>query len=80
MILAVLLLFGIAVVLLWNWLMPELFGVRTISYAQAVGLILLSRILVGKTGQRRDHSGYLTGKYGFRSFFPGVKSDSSTEK
>jgi hypothetical protein len=34
--------------LLWNWLMPALFaGVRTIDYWQALGLLLLSKILLG---------------------------------
>ncbi len=76
LILAVLLLFGVAVELLWNWLMPDLFGLRTISYLQSIGLLLLSRILLGRIGQRRDHAGYLTGKYGFRSLF-GKKRENS---
>lgn len=32
---------------LWNWLMPAIFGLPTIGYLQALGLIILSRILVG---------------------------------
>ena len=32
---------------LWNWLMPALFGLRTITFAQAVGLLVLSKILLG---------------------------------
>ena len=69
LILVVLLVFGLVTKLLWNGLMPELFGLKTISYVQAVGLLLLSRILLGRIGQRRDHAGYLTGKYGFRNIF-----------
>jgi len=65
-VLAFLFAFGLVVRLLWNWLMPELFGLKTITYFQAVGLLLLSRLLLGRVGQRRDHAGYLTGKYGFR--------------
>jgi len=61
--------FGVIVRLLWNWLMPEIFGLRAITYLQAIGLLLLSRLLFGRVGQRRDHAGYLTGKYGFRSLF-----------
>jgi len=61
--------FGYVVQLLWNWLMPEIFGLKAITYLQAVGLLLLSRLLFGRVGQRRDHAGYLTGKYGFRSLF-----------
>jgi hypothetical protein len=71
---------GILVQLLWNWLMPALFGLGKINTAQGIGLILLSRVLFGGMGQRREHSGYLTGKYGFRSpawLGRGAKEDSS---
>jgi len=40
-------LFGFVVMTLWNWLMPALFGWKAIGYAQAFGLILLTRILFG---------------------------------
>ena len=32
---------------LWNWLMPALFGLKTISFLQALGLVVLSKILFG---------------------------------
>jgi hypothetical protein len=32
---------------LWNWLMPALFGLRLINYWQALGVLLLSKILFG---------------------------------
>ena len=39
---------------LWNWLMPALFtGARTIDYWQALGLIVLSRVLFGRGGGGR---------------------------
>lgn len=39
---------GWVVMLLWNWLMPDLFlGVREIGYFQALGVLLLSKILFG---------------------------------
>jgi len=41
--------FGIFVKLLWNWLMPDIFGLGTITYWQAWGLVLLAHILF-KTG------------------------------
>ncbi len=40
-------LFGFLVRELWNWLMPELFGLHTITFWQALGLFLLSKILFG---------------------------------
>ena len=39
--------FGLVVMSLWNWLMPALFGWRAISFGQALGLVLLSKILFG---------------------------------
>jgi hypothetical protein len=39
---------GGLVMLLWNWLMPTLFsGVGIVDYWQALGLLLLSKILFG---------------------------------
>ena len=34
--------------LLWNWLMPSIFGLATIGYLKAFGLYAISRILFGK--------------------------------
>lgn len=39
-------LFAIPVKLLWNWLMPDIFGLPTLSYIQAWGLLVLSTFLV----------------------------------
>jgi hypothetical protein len=38
-------LFGGFVMLLWNWLMPDIFGLGTVNYWQAWGLMILSWIL-----------------------------------
>jgi len=39
---------GWVVMALWNWLMPNLFdGVKQIDYVQAMGVLLLSKILFG---------------------------------
>ena len=49
-------LFGYVVVWLWNWLMPELFGLKIITFWQAVGLIILARIIFGGFKHSpRDH-------------------------
>jgi hypothetical protein len=37
---------------LWNWLMPTLFGLRAITWTQAIGLLVLSKILFGGFGRR----------------------------
>ncbi|HTY84351.1 MAG TPA: hypothetical protein VMB19_09030 [Silvibacterium sp.] len=36
---------GFVVKLLWNWLMPALFGWHLISFWQAMGVLVLSKIL-----------------------------------
>ena len=43
-------LFGEIVMQLWNWLMPALFGLKLITFWQAIGLLILARILVGGLG------------------------------
>ena len=41
---------GEVVRLLWNWLLPPLFGWRQITFWQALGLLALCRILFGGFG------------------------------
>lgn len=43
-------LFGVLVQHLWNWLLPALFKLPLITFWQAVGLVLLSRLLFGNVG------------------------------
>jgi len=42
--------FVFAVMSLWNWLIPAIFGGKLITYWQALGILVLSRILVGGLG------------------------------
>ena len=39
--------FGFITMELWNWLIPEIFGLTSITMWQAVGLVVLSKILFG---------------------------------
>ena len=51
---------GQIVLLLWNWLAPALFGLPVITFWQALGLLVLCRILFGgfgMSGSRRHGSG-----------------------
>jgi hypothetical protein len=41
---------GEIVMHLWNWLTPQLWGWREITFWQAIGLLALARILVGGFG------------------------------
>ncbi|MBI4977830.1 MAG: hypothetical protein HZC28_10120 [Spirochaetes bacterium] len=43
---AIAFLFGYIVMLLWNWLMPPIFGLKVITYLQAVGIIILSKLII----------------------------------
>src|SRR5712691_7808385 len=51
---------GEIVMLLWNWLLPPLFGWRTLTFWQALGLLALCRILFGGWG------GHGSGRPNFR--------------
>ena len=39
--------FGFVTMELWNWLVPAIFGLHAITFAQALGLVVLSKILFG---------------------------------
>ena len=43
---------GQAVLHLWNWLLPPLFGWKELTFWQAVGILALCRILFGSFGGR----------------------------
>jgi hypothetical protein len=42
---------GLVVMNLWNWLIPAIFGLKVISFTQALGLLVLSKILFGGFGR-----------------------------
>jgi hypothetical protein len=50
--------FSFVVMSLWNWLMPTLFGWRLISFWQALGILILSKILFGGFRGRPGRHGY----------------------
>lgn len=41
--------FTFALMFLWNWLMPLIFGLTVITFWQALGLLALSKILFGRS-------------------------------
>ena len=51
--------FGQAVLYLWNHLMPQIFGLPSLTFWQAIGILVLSRILFGgrgfSSGSRMSH-------------------------
>ncbi len=53
-------LFAYVVMLLWNWLVPDLFDGPEVGYWQAMGIMVLSKILFGglKHGWSHKHGGH----------------------
>lgn len=49
--------FGEIVMHLWNWLLPALFGWHAITFWQALGLLVLCRILFGGFGNSGNRGG-----------------------
>ena len=50
--------FGFLVMSLWNWLAPAVFGLHTITFWQALGILILSKILFGGFRGRPGHGGH----------------------
>ncbi len=48
---------GLVTMLLWNWLVPVLFAGPFITFWQALGLFLLSKILFSGFGKGGSHQG-----------------------
>ncbi len=65
-------LMGYVIMSLWNWLMPEIFGLTTISYWQAVGLFILAKFIFGGFGGSSDSSScdpkHKKGKHSHKDF------------
>lgn len=66
---AVGLIMGLAVMLLWNWLVPVLFRGPTISLWQAVGLLVLTRLLTGGWGNGPGGNYWMQQKQQWRKKF-----------
>jgi hypothetical protein len=53
---------GFVVMGLWNWLMPALFGLSQIGFWQALGLLILSKILFSGLRGGPWHHGHWRGR------------------
>jgi Ca2+/H+ antiporter, TMEM165/GDT1 family len=51
------LVFGLVVMSLWNAILPAVIGVKAITFIQALGILLLSKILFGGFGGGRHRGG-----------------------
>lgn len=52
---------GFATMGLWNWLVPALFHGPVLTYGQALGLLVLCRLLFGGFKGRGEHHGWRRG-------------------
>ena len=50
-------LFGWVIMLLWNWLMPTIFGLTTITYWQGFGIFFFAKLIFGFGGDHSSDSG-----------------------
>jgi hypothetical protein len=54
---------GMITMQLWNWLVPEIFNGPAITFWQAVGLLVLSKILFSGFGGKRGHGAHWKHRY-----------------
>ncbi len=80
--LAMIAVFSVAALFLWNALMPEIFGLPVLTYWQAAGLVILARILFGGLGTGRfgphGHGGFHHGN-ALREKWQNMSADERTE-
>jgi len=71
------LLFGFVVMWLWNWLMPDIFGLSTITFWQAWGLIVLAHILFKSFPHTNSHNhdAYMKKRFHDKFFRPKQSED-----
>lgn len=70
--------FGYFVMLLWNWLMPSIFGLTTITFWQAAGIVLLARLIFG--GFKHGHDHPKPSRYPRKKFFDHWKDEHKRER
>ncbi len=64
------LVFGYLVMILWNWLMPQIFNLPVITYWQAFGIVILAKLIFGAFGhgKNRDDHPFRNEKHEFSPF------------
>lgn len=66
---------GWVVMHLWNWLLPALFGWKMITFWQALGMLVLCRILFGRWGGGHKGPAFRRGKHGWQKMTPEEKEE-----
>ena len=72
---AMALLLGFVVMWLWNWLMPDIFGLTAITFWQAWGLVVLAHILFKSYPHDKTHHHDDRWKERFKDKFSSEKAD-----
>jgi len=62
--------FTYVVMLLWNWLVPELFNGPVVGYWQTLGLLVLSKIIFSGIGGGKGDKSHHSRKYSCGDDFP----------
>lgn len=78
--LAIAFLVGYIVMWLWNWLMPELFGLPEVGYWQAVGILVFAKIIFGFGSGDRPSKGKERKKQRFANACSPLRKDFSDWK
>ena len=71
--------FGLAIMLLWNWLMPMIFGLTVITYWQGIGILALASILFGRFGGGGHSESKKDKKKGKRPIRDSIKAEIKKE-
>lgn len=70
---------GFATMSLWNWLMPMIFHLPVLTFGQTIGLLVLSRILLGGFG-RGGSGGWARGRAWKRQMMQRMEAFSPAER
>ncbi len=70
---------GFATMSLWNWLMPMIFHLPVLTFGQTIGLLVLSRILLGGFG-RGGGGGWARGRAWKRQMMQRMETFSPAER
>lgn len=56
---------GFAIMGLWNWIMPAVFGLGMITFWQAIGILILGRLIFGGFRKHRHWSWGMKHQYAY---------------
>jgi hypothetical protein len=72
--------FTLLVMVLWNWLIPDIFKGPSITYVQAFGLLLFSKILFSSFSRGFGRGGWRWRRHHWKEFEEKMKNMSEEER